>query len=138
MHSKYRLIAGALAISLLSQLAACGTLFYPDRRGQIEGKIDPVIAAMDAIGILFYVLPGLIAFAIDFTTGAIYMPNGKYAMDPQQLHDAVGADGQIDNSKLKAIILRETGQSLPLDHPSLRQQRGNLQQLANSGLLPAA
>jgi hypothetical protein len=138
MRLQSRLIAGVLAATLLSQLAACGTLFYPDRRGQIEGKIDPAVAAMDAIGILFYVLPGLIAFAIDFTTGAIYLPDGKYAVAPEHLQDAIGADGKVDNSILKAIILRETGKSLPLDQPSLRQQRGNLQQLASLGLLPAA
>jgi hypothetical protein len=138
MRLQSRVIAGVLAATLLSQLAACGTLFYPDRRGQIEGKIDPAVAAMDAIGILFYVLPGLIAFAIDFTTGAIYLPDGKYAVAPEHLQDAIGADGKVDNSILKAIILRETGKSLPLDQPSLRQQRGNLQQLASLGLLPAA
>jgi hypothetical protein len=138
MRLQSRVIAGVLAATLLSQLAACGTLFYPDRRGQIEGRVDPVVAGLNAIGILFYVLPGLIAFAIDFTTGAIYLPDGKYAVAPEHLQDAIGADGKVDNSKLKAIIQRETGKSLPLDHPNLRQQRGNLQQLASIGLLPAA
>jgi hypothetical protein len=138
MRLQSRVIAGVLAATLLSQLAACGTLFYPDRRGQIEGKIDPVVAGLNAIGILFYVLPGLIAFAIDFTTGAIYLPEGKYAVAPQHLQDAIGSDGTVDNAKLKAIIERETGKSLPLDHPNLHQQRGNLQQLASIGLLPAA
>jgi hypothetical protein len=138
MRLQSRLIAGVLAATLLSQLAACGTLFYPDRRGQIEGRVDPAMAALDAVGLIFGILPGLIAFAIDFTTGAIYLPDGKYAVAPQRLHDAIGADGTLDNSKLKAIILRETGQSLPLEQPNLRLQRGNLQQLAGYGLLPAA
>jgi hypothetical protein len=138
MRLPSRVIASVLAATLLSQLAACGTLFYPDRRGQIEGKIDPAVAAMNAIGILFYVLPGLIAFAIDFTTGAIYLPDGKYALAPEHLQDAIGADGQLDNAKLKAIIQRETGHSLPLDNASLRWQHGDLQQLADLGLLPAA
>ncbi|MBX9912683.1 MAG: polyribonucleotide nucleotidyltransferase [Pseudomonadaceae bacterium] len=138
MRLPLRVIASVLAATLLSQLAACGTLFYPDRRGQIEGKIDPAVAAMNAIGILFYVLPGLIAFAIDFTTGAIYLPDGKYALAPEHLQDAIGADGSVDKAKLKTIIQRETGHSLPLDNPNLRQQHGDLQQLAGLGLLPAA
>jgi hypothetical protein len=137
MRLPFRLIAGVLAASLLSQVAACGTLFYPDRRGQIDGKIDPAVAAMNAIGILFFVIPGLIAFAIDFTTGAIYLPDGKYALAPEQLQNAIGADGKVDNAKLKAIIERATGHSLPLEHPNLRQQRGDLQQLASLGLQPA-
>ena len=66
MRIPSRVTGGLLVTALLTQLTACGTLFYPDRRGQIEGKIDPVIVALDAVGILFYVIPGLIAFGIDF------------------------------------------------------------------------
>ncbi|MBB2493620.1 polyribonucleotide nucleotidyltransferase [Aquipseudomonas ullengensis] len=138
MRTHSRIIGGVLAISLLSQLAACGTLFYPDRRGQIDGKIDPAVAAMDAIGILFFVIPGLIAFGIDFATGAIYLPDGKYAVAPAALQDAIGADGRVDAAKLKAIISRETGRDLPLDDPRLIQHSGSLQQLAAYGLRPAA
>lgn len=138
MRTHSRVIGGVLIAALLSQLSACGTLFFPDRRGQIEGKIDPVVAALDAIGILFYVIPGLIAFGIDFATGAIYLPDNQYSVAPETLKDAIGSDGQIDRAKLKAIIERETGHSLPLDDPRLIQHSGSLQQLAAYGLRPAA
>ncbi len=138
MHMKSRVIGGVLALTLLTQLTACGTLFFPDRRGQIEGQIDPLVAGLDAVGILFYVIPGLIAFGIDFATGAIYLPNDEYSVAPEKLQDAIGADGRIDQAKLKAIIARETGQQLPLDDPRLIQHRGSLQQLAAYGLRPAA
>ncbi|SDU27135.1 hypothetical protein SAMN05216296_2772 [Pseudomonas pohangensis] len=139
MRLHTRLLSGAIAISLLIQLAACGTIFYPERRGQISGQIDPAVAIMDAIGLLFYIIPGLLAFAVDFITGAIYLPGGKHAqVDPQLLQKAVNPDGSIDNLRLKAIIEEQTGQQLPLDNPYLIQQRGNLQQLASLGLQPAA
>ncbi|AUF98074.1 polyribonucleotide nucleotidyltransferase [Pseudomonas shirazensis] len=137
IHS--RVIGGALVATLLTQLTACGTLFYPDRRGQIEGKVDPVIVALDAIGILFYVIPGLIAFGVDFATGAIYYPGGTTAqVDPAKLKPAVNADGSIDNSKLQAILESELGQRLPLNDPRLIQHRGSVEQLASYGLIPAA
>ncbi|HSX86874.1 MAG TPA: polyribonucleotide nucleotidyltransferase [Pseudomonas sp.] len=137
MHT--RIIGGVLAASLLTQLTACGTLFFPDRRGQIEGRIDPVIAALDAVGILFYVIPGLIAFGIDFATGAIYLPGGTSAqVDPQALQNLVDADGQIDNAKLKVLIEQSTGHSLPLDDPRLIRHSGSIEQLAAYGLRPAA
>ncbi len=60
MRNASRVIGGVLAVTLLSQLTACGSIFYPDRRGQIDGKIDPAIAVLDAVGLLFYVIPGLI------------------------------------------------------------------------------
>jgi hypothetical protein len=134
MRIPTRLVGGALAVALFTQLSACGTLFYPDRRGQNEGRIDPVVAALDAIGILFYVLPGLIAFGVDFATGAIYLPdNQTYSVAPEKLHQAVGADGQVDRAKLEAIIQAETGRDLPLTDPRLIEQRGSLQQLAAFG-----
>lgn len=139
MRTSTRFIGGALALSLMTQLAACGTLFYPDRRGQISGKVDPVILALDAIGILFYVIPGLIAFGVDFATGAIYLPNGKTAqVDPEQLRGVLDANGEVDRAALKALIETQTGTSLPLDDPRLIQKSGSIQQLAAYGLVPAA
>lgn len=139
MRISSRLIGGAVIAALLSQLTACGTLFYPDRRGQIEGRIDPVIAALDAIGILFYVIPGLIAFGVDFATGAIYLPGGSTAqVAPEKLHEAISADGKVDKAKLQAILESELGKHLPLDDPRLIQHKGSTEQLAMYGLRPAA
>ncbi|WP_137975002.1 polyribonucleotide nucleotidyltransferase [Pseudomonas sp. F(2018)] len=136
MHS--RVIGGVLAATLLTQLSACGTLFFPDRRGQIEGQVDPIVVGLDAIGILFYVIPGLIAFGIDFATGAIYLPNNQYSVAPEKLREAIGADGKVDQIKLKAILHREIGRDLPLDDPRLIQHNGSVEQLAAYGLRPAA
>lgn len=138
MRTRSRVIGGVLAVSLFTQLTACGTLFYPDRRGQIDGKIDPAIAVANAVGLLFYVIPGLIAFGIDFATGAIYLPGNEYSVAPEKLQEAIGADGVVDQARLKAIIEQETGRSLPLNDPRLIQHSGSVEQLAAFGLRPAA
>lgn len=139
MRTQTRVIGGLLVAALFTQLTACGTLFFPDRRGQIEGRIDPVVAGLNAIGILFYVLPGLIAFGIDFATGAIYLPGGLTAqVAPLDLQNLVDADGKIDPLKLKALIEVQTGHSLPLNDPRLLQHSGSIEQLAAYGLRPAA
>ncbi|WP_047303570.1 hypothetical protein [Pseudomonas fluorescens] len=139
MRLPFRLIGGVLVATLLTQITACGSIFYPDRRGQIDGKIDPAIAVLDAVGLLFYVIPGLIAFAVDFATGAIYFEPGHTAqIDPAKLNQAVGPDGQVDNQKLQAILETELGRNFPLDDPRLIQHKGSTQQLAMFGLQPAA
>ena len=139
MRAPIRLIGGILVASLLTQVTACGSIFYPDRRGQIDGKIDPAIAALDAVGLLFYIIPGLIAFAVDFATGAIYFEPGRTAqVDPQKLKQAVRPDGTVDNHKLQAILESELGRDFPLDDPRLIQHKGSTQQLALLGLQPAA
>lgn len=139
MRIPSRVTGGILVATLLTQLTACGTLFYPDRRGQIEGKIDPVVAALDAVGILFYVIPGLIAFGIDFASGAIYLPGGSTAqVSPEKLNEAIGADGKVDNARLQVILESELGQRLPLNDPRLIQHKGSTEQLAAYGLVPAA
>jgi hypothetical protein len=139
MRLPFRLIGGVLVATLLTQITACGSIFYPDRRGQIDGKIDPAIAALDAVGLLFYIIPGLIAFAVDFATGAIYFEPGHTAqIDPARLKPAIGADGQVDKRKLQAILESELGRDFPLDDPRLIQHKGSTQQLAMFGLQPAA
>ncbi|WP_434605891.1 polyribonucleotide nucleotidyltransferase [Pseudomonas sp. R1-7] len=139
MRIPFRVIGGVLVATLLTQISACGSIFYPDRRGQIEGKIDPAIAALDAVGLLFYIIPGLIAFAVDFATGAIYFEPGRSVqIEPEKLKPAINPDGTINNQKLQAILESELGRSFPLDDPRLIQHKGNVQQLAAFGLIPAA
>lgn len=139
MRTFSRVIGGVVVATLLTQLTACGSIFFPDRRGQIDGKVDPVVVVLDGIGLLFYVIPGLIAFGVDFATGAIYLPPGKTAqIAPEKLQEAIGADGKVDNSKLQAILESELGRSFPLNDPRLIQHKGSTQQLAMYGLIPAA
>jgi len=55
---------------------SCGTILYPERRNQKAGHLDPGVVVLDAVGLLFFLVPGVVAFAVDFTTGAIYLPEG--------------------------------------------------------------
>ncbi|MDH3808256.1 MAG: hypothetical protein OES29_06465, partial [Desulfuromonadales bacterium] len=63
-----------VASTLVLQLAACGTILYPERKGQVSGKIDVGVAVLDGIGLLFFIIPGVIAYAVDFSNGTIYLP----------------------------------------------------------------
>ena len=72
MKQKTRLCVFLLVASLLLQ--GCGTILHPERRNQPAGQIDAGIAILDALWLFGGILPGVIAFAVDFSTGAIYLP----------------------------------------------------------------
>ena len=68
-----------LSLSLFGLLEVatlgCGTILYPARRGQPAGRLDWSVVALDAVGLLFFFVPGVIAFAVDFNNGTIYLPS---------------------------------------------------------------
>jgi hypothetical protein len=62
---------------------------YPERRGQPHNyHIDWRVAALDGVGLILFFVPGVVAFAVDFYTGAIYLPLAQsypgYGASPQQ------------------------------------------------------
>lgn len=59
---------------LIVQLTGCGTILYPERKGQTGGRIDTGVALLDGIGLFVFVVPGIIAYAVDFYNGTIYLP----------------------------------------------------------------
>ena len=135
---KKPVLATALSALLIFELSGCGTLIYPERRGQSNGRIDPSVAILNGIGLLFWDVPGLVAFAIDIATGAIYLPSGRYSVAPEQLQRAIQEDGQIDTVQLQQIIQQQTGQQLPLNHPNLQQQPSSPELLSQLNIVPAA
>ncbi|AEY01578.1 hypothetical protein GU3_09110 [Oceanimonas sp. GK1] len=86
---KQKTLALALAGIITTQLAACGTIFYPERKGQKSGRIDPVVAIADGVGLLFFLVPGVIAFAVDFSNGTIYLPGGRAEQPPELTPDSI-------------------------------------------------
>lgn len=69
-----RQFLAAAALGSVGSLSGCGLLLYPERRGQPGGRLDWGVVLLDGIGLLLFFIPGVIAFAVDFATGAIYLP----------------------------------------------------------------
>ncbi len=99
-----RLIVMIFSAGLIAQLSACGTILHPERKGQRSGQIDPKIVVLDAIGLLFFFIPGVIAFAVDFYTGTIYLPGGRRAsLSPQEM-EYITHNGKVDQEKLTDLL----------------------------------
>ncbi len=72
--SRSKIIAVFALVGLVFATANCGTILYPERKGQESGNIDVEVLVMDCLWLLVGVVPGVVALVVDFTTGAIYEP----------------------------------------------------------------
>lgn len=119
--------AGQIALLgvLVIQFSGCGTLMYPERRGQRGSRIDVGVAVLDGIGLLFFLIPGIIAYAIDFSNGTIYLPGGSLASssDIKDLQQVKFDPKNYTNESLQALIKQETGCDVAMNKDSLEMTR---------------
>ncbi|NRB55375.1 MAG: hypothetical protein HRU39_05250 [Salinicola sp.] len=118
-----RLVVGAVVSGLVLSLAGCGTLFYPERKGQLQGRIDPGVAIADGLGLLLFIIPGVIAYAVDFSNNTIYLPGSADASV-----DRVHYDGQLDSASLATLIETRTGKDIEAGGPAVVERVENLDQ----------
>jgi hypothetical protein len=72
-----KLASVLLGLFLVLPCTSCGTIFFNQRQNKEHSKdLDPNILILDAFGLIFWIVPGLVAYGVDFATGAIYLPNG--------------------------------------------------------------
>lgn len=114
-----RQFAFSIGAALLGASASgCGTILYPERRGQPAGRLDWGVVALDAIGLVFFFVPGVIAFAVDFITGAIYLPYDGYgSTESPSRHELRRIDvprSQMTQEGIARIVSREAGQPVTL------------------------
>lgn len=118
-----KIIAVSLSAVMILQLTACGTVFYPERKGTKSGDIDPVVAIADAIGLLFFFIPGVIAFAVDFTNGTIYKSGKRHSsLTPAELK-SISVNGRVDTKALSDLMSKKLGVAVNLDSSSLQMKK---------------
>jgi hypothetical protein len=126
---KKRVLAALAGAGLAVHLAACGTILHPERRGQPAGRLDWGVVVLDAVGLLLFFVPGVIAFAVDFTTGAIYLPPESAALPPdvlpQHLRTIRLSPAELTPERLSEVIEQQTGRSVRLEPGSYRATRIN-------------
>ena len=105
---------------LIIQMSACGYILYSERRGQRPiGRIDPAIAVLDALGLIFFVVPGVIAFAVDITNGTLYLPSGhrhsSVSTETEHMTVIQVNPAELNEKTLQEIVQRHTGVSIRFD-----------------------
>ena len=105
-----------------AQLMGCGTLMYPERRGQRGGSIDAGVAVLDGIGLLFGILPGVIAYAVDFSNGTIYLPGRTRvgSLDFKNIKEVKFDPKHTSLASIERIIKNETGCEVKFDQDNIK------------------
>ena len=118
-------VGGVLVLSLLLE-TGCGTILYPNRRGQRGGRIDAGVAILDGIGLLFFIIPGVIAFAVDFGNGSIYLPGGVSGPFKGAGVKTIRFDPRRGGPKdIERLIRENTGVAVKLDQPGMQRTELN-------------
>jgi hypothetical protein len=120
-----RFVVSLLMTGLAIYLASCGTIIHPERRGQPAGTLDPAIVVLDAVGLLLFFIPGIIAFAVDFSNGTIYLPSESAVLVPvpagsQSFKTIHVEPAQLTPQKLEEVVGEQTGQPVRLEAGAYR------------------
>lgn len=118
-------IVMALISAMLVQVSACGYIFYPERRNQpAGGNIDPAVAILDGLGLLLFIIPGVVAFIVDFSTHTIYFPPGKkgslQGIEKEKMAAVPVPAGQLNQQGIESIVSKHTGMPIHLDSAQVK------------------
>lgn len=120
--SRRQLLAGTGLALTATSLSACGTIMYPERKGQIDGKIDPTVAILNGIGLLLFLIPGVIAFAVDFSNGTIYLPGTGRRAEAEDNVREVKFSGELTRARLDTAWTDTYGHTAPFRLADLERQ----------------
>ena len=132
--SLIRKLAVVVLIISLFQLVACGTLLYPERRGQKSGEVDIKIAVLDGIGLLFGIIPGVVAFAVDYSNGAIYLPAGRHnhiLLNNRTVDIVYVNPSELTPSRVKEVVSKEMGLPQTINWGGLKTEYVQPDQMAS-------
>ncbi|MCI0682021.1 MAG: hypothetical protein L0Y71_07955 [Gemmataceae bacterium] len=118
--------AGTLLVAAAVLQASCGTILHPERRGQPAGRLDIGVVALDGIGLLLFLVPGVIAFAVDFATGAIYLPPEYSHAGPlpgTSPREVRIEPAELSPQRVETIVREQTGKTVTLQPGGYRAMR---------------
>jgi len=109
-------------------ITGCGTILHPERRGQgrASGDIDWRVAGLDAAGLLLFFVPGVVAFAVDFHQGTIFLPSGGMAglgKEPEQLVARNFPDQVLNRKLIEETVAEHTQKHVALTPGFYRSTR---------------
>lgn len=95
-------ISFALVASFAFIAAGCGTLFKSERIGKASSnRIDAAILVLDCCGLLFGLIPGVVALVLDFNNKTVYFSATEVSGMPNSAENMVAL--KVENMSEEAI-----------------------------------
>ena len=122
MEQKKNVVKFLLCGLMAFELSGCGYLMHANRRGQSGGQIDLTIAILDGLGLLLFLVPGVVAYIVDFTTGCIYLPGtfGGVPLVGPEMKKISFDPKKYTPELIEQIIFNETGSRVDLSDSSVQ------------------
>ena len=119
-----QIVCVVVSLGIIVQLTGCGYFLYPERRGQRPyGRIDPAIVVLDALGLFLFIVPGVIAFAVDITNGTLYRPGGyphsSVPIEKAHLKVIRVNPNKLNKKRIKEIVKNHRGVPILFDQKNL-------------------
>ncbi len=109
---------------LIVQFSGCGTILYPERRGQKAGHLDAGVVVLDGLGLLLFIIPGVIAFAVDFSNGTIYIPAAeRSSLGVRDIKQVKFDPRHATELSIARIIREQTGCAVSWGQPDMQITR---------------
>jgi hypothetical protein len=115
-----RRVGTLLLLGAFLQVQGCGVLLYPERQGQKGGRIDMTVALLDGIGLFFFIIPGLVALAVDFHQGTIYLPGGRASVEGETDYTLVKVEGEVTEESIEQALEAHLGRKVDLSAESVQ------------------
>ncbi len=123
-----KILRAVLSLTLAGNvlwIASCGTIIHPERVGQPHrGRLDVSIVLLDGLGLLCFFIPGVVAFVVDFATGAIYLPPGHAdAGGPKEWRVVKVPKDELTPARIEEVVSREVGRPVDLEGDDVKIDR---------------
>lgn len=125
MVDRFRTALILVLASAVVGTTSCGTIIHPERIGQPRsGRLDFSIVLLDGLGLLLFFIPGVIAFIVDFGTGAIFLPPGYGdTSDPKHWRVVKIPKEEMTRERIEEVVARETGKPVDLADDDVRIEK---------------
>ncbi|WP_444885437.1 hypothetical protein [Microbulbifer sp. PSTR4-B] len=112
-------------LTVVINMSACGYFLYPERKGQSGGRVDPAVLILDGAALLFGIIPGIVAFAVDITNGTIYLPPGSSSVIDRHV-------SSLDGGEVRQVIDEEGQAWLEMPIETFTSEEKTLQSLGKT------